>query len=487
MTQISDRIAALPADKREFLLQRLKEKLDHTKRQIVPLARQAASDFALSFAQERLWFIQQMDPDSAIYNISAALSIKGPLDRLALEQSLNQIVRRHESLRSVFVTVEGRPVQRIQPYAEFELPLTNLTGYTESEIYQSLQSYVTRPFNLATGPLVRVRLFETGPASYILLVIIHHIVSDGLSTGLFLQEIWQHYEAFVAGRSPTLPDLKVQYADWAAWQRQWLQDKNLDEQSNYWQAKLGPHLPVLDLPTDYPRQLVQTFAGAHFSFRLPASLTGRLEKFCQTEGVTLYVTMLAAFQTLLYRYTGQETVTVGSPIANRTSPEVERLIGFFVNNLVMKGDLAGRPSFREVVKRVHSTALEAYAHQDLPFERLVEKQGVARDLSRTPLFQVAFALQENPLEVAPAGLELKLLELHIPAAKFDLTLEIFKLKEGLSGWLEYNTGLFEAATIERFYHHLVQLLETVLTNPDHLITDFSLLTPAEGGSVSQLE
>lgn len=479
MTQISGRIAQLTADKREILLQRLKEKLETTKRQINVLPRKAEDTFALSFAQERLWFIQQLDPASPIYNIGAAVRIQGQLDIIALEYSLNEIVRRHESLRTVFETVEGRPVQRIKPFVKFDLPQTDLTGYTPDEVYKTLQQHLAQPFDLVSGPLVRLRLFQTGPRTTILLVVIHHIVSDGLSTGLFLAETWQHYQAFGQNRPISLAELPVQYADFAAWQREWLTGRNLEEQSDYWKRQLGRDLPVLDLPTDRPRPFIQTFEGAHYSFHLPHKLVERLEAFDQTEGVTAYMTLLAAFQTLLYRCTGQEIITVGSPIANRTRPDVERLIGFFVNNLVMKGDFSEQPAFREVVRRVQQTAMAAYAHQDLPFEKLVELLQVDRDLSRSPLFQVAFALQENPLDYQPADLELELLELHIPKAKFDLTLEIFKRKDELSGWFEYNPALFDEATIARLYGHFLILLDQALTNPAAPIARLNMLSLAE--------
>jgi amino acid adenylation domain-containing protein len=482
MSTLTQRFAELTDEQRAFLKARLKEQVERARRQITPLERSEGATYPLSFAQERLWFIYQLDRQSPLYNVPAAVRLRGKLDHAALERSLNEIVRRHEVLRTNFVTVEGQPAQRINPYRQFALPVADLSEYAadQTEVYARLQATATMPFDLTSDALYRAQLFRLGQDDHILLVVLHHIVSDGISVGLFLGELWQYYSAYAQGNSLTLPDFGVQYADFAAWQRSWLQGETLDAQLTYWKAQLGDGVPNLDLPTDRPRPAVQTFDGAHYPLHLPAKLSAALEKLSRDEGVTFYITLLTAYKVLLHRYTGQETIVVGSPVANRTRPEVEPLVGFFVNNLVLKSELSGNPTFRELLRQMQTTAFDAYAHQDLPFERLVEMLQVPRDLSRSALFQVAFALQENPAgNRAPYGLELELLELHSPISKFDLTLELFKLGDGVRGWFEYNTALFDRATVARLAGNFEALLESIVAQPDVAIGKLNLLTATE--------
>ncbi|HEY6190004.1 MAG TPA: amino acid adenylation domain-containing protein, partial [Pyrinomonadaceae bacterium] len=355
----------------------------------------------LSFGQQRLWFLDQLEPGNPAYLMPAALRLDGKLKVSTLEQAFSEIVRRHESLRTNFALVDGQPVQIIAPAQPVTLSITDLsqlaTDEREAEARRLAGAEAQRPFDLSAGPLLRVSLLKLAEDEHILLFTMHHIISDGWSIGVLVKEVTTLYEAFSAGQSSSLPELPIQYADFAHWQREWLQGEVLDAQLSYWREQLAD-APVLQLPTDRPRPAVQSYRGAHHSVRLDAALTDELKRISRQEGVTLFMLLLAAFQTLLSRYSGQEDIVVGSPIANRTRAEVEGLIGFFVNTLVLRTRLEGRPSFREVLGRVREAALGAYAHQDVPFEMLVEELEPERDMSRTPLFQVMFVLQNAPQE-----------------------------------------------------------------------------------------
>jgi len=442
-------------------------------------------ELPLSFAQQRLWFLDQLEPGSPLYNVPDAVRINGPLDVAALERSLNEIVRRHEVLRTTFPTVDGKPVQVIAPDLTIPLPVVDLTGLPEAErepeALRQAREQARRPFDLARGPLLRARLLRLGEEDHVALMIMHHIASDGWSTGVLVQEIAALYDAFSHDRPSLLPELPIQYADFAHWQRNWLQGEILEAQLDYWKQQLKGLPPLLELPTDRPRPALQSFHGAHHTFILPKSLSEACKALGQQEGATLFMTMLAAFQTLLYRYTGQEDISVGTPIANRNRAELEGLIGFFVNTLVLCTDLSGEPSFRELLKRVREAALGAYAHQDLPFEMLVNALQPERDLSHTPLFQVMFILQNAPMEALELpGLTLSQLEVGTGVATFDLTLAIGEGPDGLSGALEYNTDLFDAATIQRMVGHFQTLLEGIVADPDQPISTLPLLTETEG-------
>ncbi len=438
----------------------------------------------LSFAQKRLWFLDQLKPDSPVYNVSVVFQLTGLLDVIALERSLNEIVRRHEALRTTFATVDGQPIQVVAPVLSLTLPVADLCAVPETEREVKAQRLLTeevrRPFDLARGPLLRAALLRLGAEDHMLLLTIHHIVFDDWSIRVFNQELSVLYEAFSAGKSSPLPELPIQYADFAVWQRRWLQDEVLVEQLSYWKQQLGSSLPVLELPTDQPRPAAQTFEGAIQSFVLSSDLGNALKALSRREGVTLFMTLLAAFKTLLYRYTGQWDILVGSPIANRNRAEIEGLIGFFVNTLVLRTDLSGNLTFRELLCRVREVTLGSYTHQDLPFERLVEELQPERDLSRNPLFQVVFALQ-NVLVEAPTlpSLAVSPVEVHNGTAKFDLTLEMWERADGLCGQLEYNVDLFDATTISRMVGHFQTLLEGIVANPEQRLSELSLLTEAE--------
>ncbi|MCI0420449.1 MAG: condensation domain-containing protein [Acidobacteria bacterium] len=441
--------------------------------------------FPVSFAQQRLWFLDQFQPGSPFYNIPLAVRIKGALRVAALEQSIQEIVRRHESLRTTFAAMEGEPVQVINPAMSITLEKLNLRELPEpereAETYARAMAEAQRPFNLAEGPLLRTTLLELGEEDHVLLLTMHHIVSDAWSMGVFTREMAALYEAFSKRKPSPLPDLPLQYADFAEWQREYLQGETLETQITYWKQRLGDNPPVLKLPTDYSRPAVQTSRGAKQSRLLPRRLCESLKELSQQEKATLFMTLLAAFQTLLYRYTGQDDISVGTPIANRNRAEIEGLIGCFINTLVMRTDLSGDPSFRKLLRRVREVALGAYAHQDLPFEKLVEELNPERDMSHPSLFQVMLILQNVPreIEVGEQDLTLSALKIDKKTSNFDLTLTLVEEAKGLSATAEYNTDLFEAATIERLLTAFQTLLEGIVANPDCPLSTLALLTKAE--------
>ena len=413
---------------------------------------------SLSFAQERLWFLDQLEPDTALYNIPIGLGLKGTLKVAVLQRSLEEMVRRHEALRTCFEMVEGRPVQVIQPATSVEMPVIDVSDLAEPEREREARRLCAeaaqRPFDLAHGPVLRATLIRLGPGEHLFLMVVHHIASDGWSMGLLVGELKLLYQAFCENQPSPLPELPIQYADYALWQRGWLQGEVLARQVNYWKQQLAGAPEVLALPTDRPRPAIQSYRGALLSDELPRPLLSALRELSRREGGSLFMTLLAAFQTLLSRYTGVEDVLVGSPIANRNRVEVEGLVGFFVNTLVMRGDLSGDPSFRTLLRRTREVALGAYAHQDLPFEKLVEELQPERNLSHSPLFQVMLVLQNAPVEsVQLAGLEASPLPIESRTSKFDLTLFIREREGGLHATVEYNTDLFEGETIRRMLGH----------------------------------
>lgn len=453
-----------------------------TSQAIQPVSR--AADLPLSFAQQRLWFLDQMEPGNPLYNLPGAVRLKGSLNVAALEQSFNEIVRRHEALRTTFKTVDGQPVQAINPTLRLTLPILDWRQLSESEreaeVLRLADEERERPFDLANGPLLRITAVRLDEAVYVALLTMHHIVSDAWSTGIFVRELSTLYEAFSTGQPSPLPELPIQYADFAVWQRQWLQGEVLDTQLTYWKKQLSGNLPVLQLPTDHPRPRVQTFRGARRSFSLSTDLTEALKALSQKEEATLFMTLLAAFKTLLYRYTSQADILVGSPIANRNRTEVEGLIGFFVNTLVLRTDLSGNPTFRELLRRVRQVTWDAYDHQDLPFEKLVDELQPERDLSYSPLFQVKFMLENAPkVDLILSGLTLSSLHLENATAKLDLSLDMYQTASGLMGVFEYNTDLFEEATINQLVEHFRNVLSGIVNNPEQPLSELPLLTAAE--------
>lgn len=440
--------------------------------------------FPTSFAQQRLWFLDQLEPQSTVYNMPAALRLTGPLDVAALEESFNEIVRRHEVLRTTFSVKEGQPVQIIDPTLTLVVPVLDLRGLLEperkAEVSRLSAEEAQLPFDLSRGPLLRSILLRLEAQEHILLLTMHHIVSDGWSMGILFRELSALYGAFSAGKPSPLPALPIQYADFAVWQRQWLQGEALKEQLSYWKKQLDGAPPMLELPTDRPRPAFQTFRGGRESLVLPKSLAEAIKKLGRQEGVTLFMALLGAFKTLLYRYTGQEDIVVGTPIAGRNWAEIEPLIGFFINSLVLRTDLSGNPSFRQLLSRVRRTALDAYAHQDLPFEKLVEELQPKRDLSRTPLFQVFFNMVglEAP-ELSLHGLTVERLALLEPQSKFDFTLYVREKNQEIHLELVYNADLFHPDTASRMLGHFHILLDGIVANPDQRLSDLPILTEAE--------
>ncbi|MBW4487625.1 MAG: amino acid adenylation domain-containing protein [Trichocoleus desertorum ATA4-8-CV12] len=453
--------------------------------------------FPTSFAQQRLWFLEQLVPNTCLYNVPTVFRLTGELNVAALEQSFNELVCRHEILRTAFVVSEGEPAQAIAPCLSISLPVIDLQHCLVAERYAEAQRMIRtemqRPFSLSQGPLIQLMLFRLDPSEHILLLNLHHIVFDEWSSGILIREIGALYTAFSTDQSSPLPELPIQYADFAHWQREWLQGGVLESQLAYWRQQLR-NLPVLDLPTDRPRTKLPTYRGALHQVELPQSLAEALNALSQDTGNTLFMSLLAAFQTLLYRYTGQTDIAIGSPIANRNRSELENLIGFFANSLVLRGDLSGNPTFVELLERSRHTTLAAYAHQDVPFEKLVEELQPIRNPSYNPLFQVVFALQNAPMtQLELPGLTLNAIEFDTKNSRFDLELYLWECGEnfrglwgqgwqnstGLRGVVVYNTDLFQPETIARFMRSLQTLLEAIVANPHQRLADLPVLAAAE--------
>ncbi|RAM49069.1 MAG: non-ribosomal peptide synthetase [Hapalosiphonaceae cyanobacterium JJU2] len=440
-------------------------------------------DIPLSFAQERLWFLDQLEGASATYNIPAALRLKGELNREALEQALGELVRRHEVLRTSFVNEGGTPRQLIHPSISLEPEVVDLQHLHESEqqgvLTQQIQEFALMPFELAVAPLIRCCLWQISEQEHVFGVNLHHIISDGWSTGVLIREVSALYAAYCAGEASPLPELEIQYADFALWQRQYLSGATLEEQLHYWQQQLQGAPELLQLPTDRPRPSVQSYRGATHTATLRSDLTAQLQTLSRQCGTTMFMTLLSAFATLLYRYSGQTDVVVGSPIANRNRREIEGLIGFFVNTLVLRTRLEDNPRFEEILTQVRETTLAAYEHQDVPFEQVVEALQPQRSLSHSPLFQVMFALQNAPTgEIALPGITLEACEPETTTAKFDLMLSVSETPEGLGCSWEYSTDLFDRATLERMAAHFENLLTAIVDHPQQQVSEIPLLSEA---------
>ncbi len=438
----------------------------------------------LSHAQERLWLLEQIGVLGSAYNLPAAVRLRGLVDVAALQRALALVVERHEVLRTRFAVVDGSPVQVIDPAGSFELVVEDLSELPEDERAAAARERIgvlaKQPFALAHGPLFQGRLLRLSEKEHIAVVVMHHIVSDGWSIGVLIREVGALYAAFAAGRPSPLPALPVQYADYALWQRSRLQGDALEKQVSYWREHLTGAPTVLDLPTDRPRPAVQSYRGESFAIGLPAELTASLDELARSEGATLFMVLLAAFNVVLSRWSGQEDVVVGSPIAGRSHRELEGLIGFFINTLPLRTDLKGDPSFTELLGRVKETALDGYAHQEVPFEKLLEVLQPKRDLSRQPIFQVLFALQNVPRErLQLPGLELRRLPGQQTTAKLDLSLYVYQREGGLEGYFEYATDLFDASTIRRLSSHFKTLLESIVAAPEARLSDLALLDTAE--------
>ncbi len=456
---------------------------------ITPHEREA--EVPLSYAQQRLWFLDQLQPGNPSYNIALALRLTGHLEIAALHHSLDAMVRRHESLRTTFVASEGRAAQVIAPTVHLMLPLLDLSALPTEEQEPTLEwlalQEAQHPFDLAVGPLIRACVLRVEEDKHVLLLTLHHTITDAWSMGIFIHELALFYTTTLQAQAITIPELPIQYADFAIWQRQWLEAVTIvgetspfEQQLAYWQAQLAGVPPLLELMTDHPRPQIQSFRGAHLGFTLPPELASALRKLSRQEGVTVFMTLLTAFTILLSHYSGQEDIVVGTPIANRTHAELENVIGFFVNTLALRTDLSGNPTLRELLRRVREIALMAYAHQDVPFERLIEALHLERNLSHTPLFQVIFTLQHTgttPLQlpditVTPLSVESGL-------TRFDLTLEMGENEQGLDGVFEYNLDLFETPTIQRMLGHFQLILEGMASDVEQHLISLPLLTQSE--------
>src|SRR5882724_661038 len=485
-SEIAKRIAELPLEKRTLLYQQLKKQQKRDERPTVPPLvhhSRAAGIFPLSFAQQRLWFLNQFEPESPEYNIPQAFRITGELDSEVMKRALGEIVARHETLRTSFRAVEGEPAQLIADAIRLPVPYLDLSYRSLDDAWAEARTIMGEdavlPFDLTTSPLFRARLFKLAADLHLLYYNVHHICYDGWSMGVFASELATIYDAFAAGRPSPLPELPVQYLDFALWQRGWLQGPVLEEQVSYWKKQLAS-APPLELPTDRPRSPVRTHNGSARPLFLDKPLTEAVNGLARRESSTLFIVLTAAWKALLHHHTTQEDIAVGTLLASRSRPEVEPLIGFFANTLVLRTDLSGDPTFRELLKREREVSLDAQDHQDLPFEKLVVELNPARDLARTPFFQTMLILLNAPGEpLALPRVTLTPVPVDSRTSKLEMTLYLTEGPGGVDGFVEYNSDLFDAASVDRLLGHYARLLEVVAADPDLHLSDLPLLSEAE--------
>ncbi|HIK07100.1 MAG TPA: AMP-binding protein [Trichormus sp. M33_DOE_039] len=487
--QLESRIAALPPEKRALFEKLLRQQASSKSIQFIS-PRSENTELPLSLAQERLWFLHQLDPSNSAYNIAISWQLVGKLQIPTLLASLQTIIQRHESLRTAFSSQEGKPYQEISPTVNLQLPVIDLQDLPPQQQAQAVQDLAkleaSQPFDLTQASLMRVKLIRLAPDRATLLLTLHHIIADGWSRGILLRELAACYRAFINGEQPSLPVLSIQYADFALWQREWLQREEMTVQLAYWQQKLAA-LPTLELPTDYPRTALQKFNGKTESYLLPKNLLKSLKNLSKQQGVTLFMLLLAAFKVLLHRYCQQDEIVLGVPSANRDRQQVQSLIGFFVNTLVLRTDLSGNPTFQTVLERIRTTAAEAFEHQEIPFAKVVEALQIERDLSHNPLVQVMFQVQNEAYQLQnDSQLDLQLPDLEIQqtwvetgATKFDLTCHMVERSQGLLVAMEYCTDLFQPQTITRMIQHLRVLLAAIVENSHLKIAEIPILTPQE--------
>jgi amino acid adenylation domain-containing protein len=483
MNSISERIANLSPEKRELFLKQLKKQKKEYLPTTIKTQTRNSNIFPLSFAQARMWFLNQIEPENSAYNISAALRLNGSFNITILEKCIKAIVKRHEILRTRFAIVEEKPVQIINNCSNFFFSIVDLQSLSEiqkqNEVLLLAKNEAQKPFDLKQDRLLRITLIKLSSQENVVLFTMHHIVSDGWSIAILVKEIATLYQAYLEGKPSPLPELPIQYADFAVWQREWLTKEVLASQLDYWRKQLQ-EIPRLDLPLDYPRPSNGCDRGATKSFQLSGALTAAIKALAQKEGVTLFMTLLTAFKVLLYRYSHQNEIVVGTPIANRNRAEIEGLIGFFVNTLVLRTNLKGNPSFSKLSQSVREVTLKAYTHQDVPFEQLVEELKVERHLNRHPFFDVMFALENGTGEgLKLPELSLSYLSEETNTALFDLILSMSETETGLVGTIEYSTELFKHNTIDRILVHFQTLLEAIVTEPEQKISQLFLLTAAE--------
>lgn len=481
---VAARVAHLSPHKRALLEARLRGESPATSIHSTIPRRSGSEPMPMSFAQERLWFLEQLEPGTATYNVPLMMRLVGHLDVRAFQAALSELVRRHDTLRTTFADHDGRADQIVAPPHPFPAEVIDLSALPHRErntdVWRRAKMQARQPFDLTRGPLFRVTVMRVQDDEHFVAVTMHHIISDAWSVGIFIGELLGFYRGFVAGQPPRLSPLPIQYGDFAMWQRHRLGGDLLNRQLAYWRRHLAGSPLALELPTDKPRPAIRTSAGARVALTLPPDLSGAVKAVTQRYGATLYMGLLAAFYALLHRYTGQTDISIGSPIAGRTPRETEPLIGFFVNTLVMRTNLQGDPSFGELLQRVREVALAAYAHQEMPFEMLVEALRPTRTLSHSPLFQVMFGLQNAPRPIIETPeLELEFVDVETGTAKFDLTVSLLERERQVTGYIEYSTDLFEAATISRMAKHFHVLLQSAVANPEQPISTLPLLSPEE--------
>ncbi len=477
MNEKAREIAELSPERRQLLELLLKREMAAASSLAIP-RRKGSTSIPLSFAQQRIWFLSQLEPRSPAYNTPAAVRLRGRLNAPAMERTLGEIIRRHEVLRTTFKMVAGQPVQAIHGAEPMSLRVIDLTGWPEAgrefEAQQLAEAEAARPFDLELGPLVRATLLRLDQTDHVLLFTLHHIVSDGWSMGVLIREVATLYEALVKGQPSPLPELPIQFADFALWEREWLCGAALERQLAYWKQQLGGNPPTLELPTDRPRPVVATHKGASKSFVLPENLLTALKALCQRHNVTLFMLLLSAFNGLLHLYTGQEDILVGSPIANRNRAETEGLIGCFINTLVMRTDLSGNPSFGELLGRVRQTVLGAFANQDVPFERVVAELRPERSQGQR-FFRVWFVLHNAPMQTLELpGLRLSNFKVERTTAQFDLAMSAMETAGQIVGALNYNTDLFDGETVTEMLERYALLLKAVVAHPEARLLDISL-------------
>ncbi|HZQ46542.1 MAG TPA: condensation domain-containing protein, partial [Verrucomicrobiae bacterium] len=473
----------LSARKQALLQLLLKERNERASGVAVIPRREGKGPTPLSFAQERLWFLDQLTPGNCAYNLSRAIRIEGNLDLVVLERAINEIVRRHEVLRTSFELLDGTPMQIVHEAQPMRLNVQDLLGSTRAEQEQEIRSITAKdasePFDLGRGPLFRIRVLRAASTEHVFVHTLHHIVSDGWSVGILVREISLLYDAFLRGAPSPLPDLPVQYADYALWQRQWLQGEVLEQQLAYWREQLRG-TTLLDLPIARSRPAIQTFNGAVHDLSISSDVAARLKQLSQREGVTLFMIVLAGLQVALSRYTRQQDVAIGTAIANRHRGEVEGLIGFFINTLILRTDLSDDPTVSELLQRVKEITLGAYTHQDLPFEKLVEELQPERDLSRNPLVQVALELQNAPDKgVDMPGLALRQVGGAEVKTRFDLEVHFLERGENLAGWIYYNIDLFDGNMILRLGDHLEAVLKSFVDGSQRRSSELEMLGAEE--------
>jgi acyl carrier protein len=446
----------------------------------------------LSFAQQRLWFVDQLEPGSAAYNLPLGVRLTGRLDVDALERSLHKVVQRHETLRTRFEVSDAKPVQVVRSAFKIKLKVIDLgeagtPAEREQELARQVRREAAQAFDLRAGSLLRATLWRVSEQEHVLGVVMHHIISDGWSMGVLVQELGECYEAYRRGHEPELSQLQVQYADYALWQREWLEGGETERQMQYWREQLEG-MATLEMPTDHPRPRVQRYRGGRVRMMYGAELREKLEELSRREGVTLFMTLLAAFKTLLYRHLSQTDITIGSPVAGRSRGETANLIGFFVNMLPLRTDLSGNPTFRELLKRVRRMALDAYAHQELPFEKLVSELQPERSVSYSPIFSVVFVMNNTSTpSINLPELTLTSFDINPETTHFDLTLTILEAADGLTVIMDYDADLFEASTIRHLMEYYENLLTGIATDADRRLLDLPLLrtyeeTPSSPGT-----